>query len=174
MKNPLVLLPERGRYFRRFATGKSLVHQAALRQVLCASCLPECCRTAAHVAEQGPNPRIPCRTWPLPSGIRKQREAWIRLSRSARLSSLRHLWTNLAMWRHWPPRLRLAGASGWWTIPTGVTQGIKWEYTDDDIWHNVWQLNTRESGGIGRRAGLRIQWGNPCRFKSCLSHSLIL
>ena len=27
-----------------------------------------------------------------------------------------------------------------------------------------------ESGGIGRRAGLRIQWGNPCRFNSCLSH----
>ena len=25
-------------------------------------------------------------------------------------------------------------------------------------------------GGIGRRAGLRIQWGNPCRFKSCYPH----
>ena len=31
----------------------------------------------------------------------------------------------------------------------------------------------RESGGIGRRAGLRIQWGNPCRFNSCLSHFFI-
>src|SRR5271165_5402335 len=27
-----------------------------------------------------------------------------------------------------------------------------------------------ESGGIGRRAGLRIQWGNPCEFESRLSH----
>jgi integrase len=27
-----------------------------------------------------------------------------------------------------------------------------------------------ESGGTGRRAGLRIQWGNPCEFKSRLSH----
>jgi hypothetical protein len=31
------------------------------------------------------------------------------------------------------------------------------------------QAGLSESGGIGRRAGLRIQWGNPCRFKSCLS-----
>ena len=29
----------------------------------------------------------------------------------------------------------------------------------------------RGSGGIGRRAGLRIQWGNPCGFESRLSHS---
>src|SRR5580765_7562677 len=27
-----------------------------------------------------------------------------------------------------------------------------------------------ESGGTGRRAGLRIQWGNPCGFNSRLSH----
>ena len=27
-----------------------------------------------------------------------------------------------------------------------------------------------ESGGIGRRAGLRIQWGNPWEFESPLSH----
>ena len=27
------------------------------------------------------------------------------------------------------------------------------------------------SGGIGRRAGLRIQWGNPWGFESPLSHS---
>lgn len=32
----------------------------------------------------------------------------------------------------------------------------------------------RRSGGIGRRAGLRIPWGDPCRFKSCLLHYLIL
>ena len=30
----------------------------------------------------------------------------------------------------------------------------------------------RESGGIGRRAGLRIQWGNPWEFESPLSHHL--
>lgn len=29
---------------------------------------------------------------------------------------------------------------------------------------------TRGSGGIGRRAGLRIQWGNPWGFESPLSH----
>jgi hypothetical protein len=28
----------------------------------------------------------------------------------------------------------------------------------------------RARGGIGRRAGLRIQWSNPCRFKSCRAH----
>lgn len=28
----------------------------------------------------------------------------------------------------------------------------------------------RESGGIGRRAGFRILWGNPWEFKSPLSH----
>ena len=30
--------------------------------------------------------------------------------------------------------------------------------------------NTCESGGIGRRAGFRYQWGNPWEFKSPLSH----
>src|SRR3954465_7379102 len=30
----------------------------------------------------------------------------------------------------------------------------------------------RESGGIGRRAGLRIQWGNPWEVESPLSHHL--
>ena len=29
-----------------------------------------------------------------------------------------------------------------------------------------------ESGGIGRRAGFRIQWGNPWEFESPLSHQL--
>src|SRR5690606_38597788 len=29
-----------------------------------------------------------------------------------------------------------------------------------------------ESGGIGRRAGLRIQWGNPWEFESPLSHHI--
>ncbi len=28
------------------------------------------------------------------------------------------------------------------------------------------------SGGIGRRAGLRIPWGNPWRFESSLAHQL--
>ncbi len=28
----------------------------------------------------------------------------------------------------------------------------------------------RESGGIGRRAGFRCQWGNPWEFESPLSH----
>jgi hypothetical protein len=28
------------------------------------------------------------------------------------------------------------------------------------------------SGGIGRRAGLRIQWGNPSGFESRLSHEM--
>src|SRR5581483_4388960 len=32
----------------------------------------------------------------------------------------------------------------------------------------------RESGGTGRRAGLRIRWGNPWGFDSPLSHSLQL
>src|ERR1700757_4561248 len=30
----------------------------------------------------------------------------------------------------------------------------------------------RESGEIGRRAGLRIQWGNPWGFDSPLSHHI--
>ncbi len=29
-----------------------------------------------------------------------------------------------------------------------------------------------ESGGIGRRAGFRFQWGNPWEFESPLSHQL--
>jgi hypothetical protein len=28
----------------------------------------------------------------------------------------------------------------------------------------------RARGGIGRRAGLRIPWSDPCRFKSCRAH----
>ena len=31
----------------------------------------------------------------------------------------------------------------------------------------------RGSGGIGRRAGLRIQWGNPSGFESRLSHVMV-
>jgi hypothetical protein len=31
-----------------------------------------------------------------------------------------------------------------------------------------------ESGGIGRRAGFRFQWGNPWEFESPLSHHGIL
>ncbi len=31
-------------------------------------------------------------------------------------------------------------------------------------------LEDRESGGIGRRAGFRIPWGNPWEFESPLSH----
>ena len=30
-----------------------------------------------------------------------------------------------------------------------------------------------ESGGIGRRAGFRIQWGNPWEFESPLSHHIV-
>ena len=35
------------------------------------------------------------------------------------------------------------------------------------------QVHTSESGGIGRRAGFRIQWGNPWGFESPLSHLLL-
>jgi hypothetical protein len=34
----------------------------------------------------------------------------------------------------------------------------------------VAELTPCESGGIGRRAGFRIQWGNPWEFESPLSH----
>ena len=33
-------------------------------------------------------------------------------------------------------------------------------------------MDLGEGGGIGRRAGLRIQWGNPWGFESPLSHHL--
>jgi hypothetical protein len=44
----------------------------------------------------------------------------------------------------------------------------KWPFAENCV--RAFQAPTCESGGIGRRAGLRIQWGNPCRFKSCLSY----
>ena len=31
----------------------------------------------------------------------------------------------------------------------------------------------RASGGTGRRAGLRIQWGDPSEFESLLAHVLL-
>jgi hypothetical protein len=36
----------------------------------------------------------------------------------------------------------------------------------------VAELTPCESGGIGRRAGFRIQWGNPWEFESPLSHHM--
>ncbi len=33
-----------------------------------------------------------------------------------------------------------------------------------------WAGDRRESGGTGRRAGFRCQWGNPWEFDSPLSH----
>ena len=33
-------------------------------------------------------------------------------------------------------------------------------------------IGKRESGGTGRRAGFRCQWGNPWGFESPLSHQL--
>lgn len=35
---------------------------------------------------------------------------------------------------------------------------------------NLRKINLRESGGIGRRAGFRFQWGNPWEFESPLSY----
>ena len=32
------------------------------------------------------------------------------------------------------------------------------------------KMQHRESGGTGRRAGFRYQWGNPWEFESPLSH----
>ena len=32
------------------------------------------------------------------------------------------------------------------------------------------KLEARLGFSANLGAGLRIQWGNPCRFKSCLSH----
>src|SRR3954462_4889094 len=40
------------------------------------------------------------------------------------------------------------------------------------LWRLVMVREGWARGGIGRRAGLRIQWSNPCRFKSCRAHHL--
>ena len=37
-------------------------------------------------------------------------------------------------------------------------------------WSIIVMYSPRGRGGTGRRAGLRIPWGNPCRFDSCRPH----
>ena len=53
-----------------------------------------------------------------------------------------------------------------------VVHGVAARLADSLAAQHVYNeiLQSRESGGIGRRAGLRIQWGNPWEFESPLSH----
>ena len=53
--------------------------------------------------------------------------------------------------------------------PTRTSENMYDHFRLPALFSNLYRIR-RESGGTGRRAGFRCQWGNPWEFESPLSH----